>query len=182
MRTTVALSTLIVGLVASTCSDAADKSPGSHAPRIEALRICRAVMDAAARVTCYDRATDELLAAAESRQIVVLDQSEIRTARRGLFGFALPHIPFLDNSGSKKEAEEAKHLVTKVASVASAGYGKVRFRLEDGALWETTESSAEVSDLRAGDTITLDRGMLGAYFLDLRNSRVQARRLPQAER
>ncbi len=170
-------------LIASGATTAAAKeAPGSNA-RLDALRSCRAIADAAARTACYDRATDDLLAASERRQIVILDKSEVRSARRGLFGFALPRIPFLDNASTKEEAAEISRLTTKISSVRRTEYGKFRFRLDDGALWETVESSSDLTEMRSGETITLVRGMFGAYFLEKGRTRVQARRLPgQASR
>lgn len=153
-------------------------SPPTALPeQVAALRTCRAIIDTVNRAACYDGATDALLVAAQKRQIVFVDSKEIKATRRGLFGFSLPKLPFLDNSVSSGETEDARTLIAKVSGVSSAGYGKVRVRLEDGALWETVESSTDLEDLKIADTITLRKGSLGAYFLEWRTSHVQARRL-----
>jgi len=152
-------------------------TPPTELPeQIAALRICRAIIDTVDRAACYDRATDALLVAAQKRQIVFVDSKEIKATRRGLFGFSLPKLPFLDNISSKQEAEEARQLVAKVSGVSSAGYGKLHLRLDDGAQWDTIDPSADLQDLKIGDTITLLKGSLGAYFLEWRNVHVQARR------
>lgn len=159
---------------------AAEEAPARPAvPEIEALRTCRAIADVPARAACYDAATDALLSAARGRDIVVINKDEVRKTRRGLFGFALPRIPFLDGSGRGKDADAVDKLQTRIASVARAGFGKFRFTVEDGARWETVEPSSRLAPLEVGQPITLEKGLFGAYFLVAGQARVQARRLPE---
>lgn len=177
MRRMVNLAAAIGASWASNPAFAAPSRSIEPPEQIAALRTCRTIADIDNRAACYDRATDALLIAAQTRQIVFIDSKELKATRRGLFGFSLPKLPFLDNSSSKEEADEARRLVAKVSGVSSAGYGKLRVRLEDGALWDTIDPSADLEDLRSGDTVTLLKGSLGAYFLEWRNAHVQARRL-----
>lgn len=162
----------------SLCAPALAKSTGdmTTAKEISGLRACRAVAQASDRATCYDRVVDSLVTAIDSKQLVVIDHAEVRRTRRGLFGFAVPRIPFLEG-GSKDDTKDARELIAKVTSLRSFGYGLWRFQLDDGSTWETSETSSRLSGFQSGDSVTIERGVLGAFFLNVNHARVQARRI-----
>ncbi|MET1111740.1 MAG: hypothetical protein ABWX67_09470 [Allosphingosinicella sp.] len=128
---------------------------------IQGLSACRALADEKARLDCYDRASARLAEAVEKKELVVLDQQEIRETRRSLFGFSVPNIPlFRGESGGDNGQLEAV-----IAGAASLGGGKWRIRLEDGAIWDTNETRLGLSDPKPGQKIIIKRGTLGNYFL-----------------
>jgi hypothetical protein len=90
------------------------------------------------RLRCYDQTAAALTEAAASGKVVLVDQEDVRKTRRSLFGFSLPKIPFFSGDSSADEAQE--ELTAKIASASSIGNGKYRMRLEDGAVWDTTEA------------------------------------------
>jgi hypothetical protein len=141
---------------------------------IRALSDCRGIADEKARLGCYDQAGARLAEAVDKKELVVLDQQEIRETRRSLFGFSVPNIPLFRGEGGGDNGE----LETTIAGAASLGGGKWRIRLEDGAIWDTNESWLGLSDPRPGQTIVIKRGTLGNYFLRINGQRgIRGRRL-----
>jgi hypothetical protein len=149
------------------------------AKQVTALQACRTKADAAERLACYDKAVDDLSAATASQDVVVVERSEVRKARKGLFGFSLPRIGFLSGrEGNKEDEADAVRLETKIASSRSVGYGKWRFTLDDGAIWETTEANIGFDDPLPGRTVLLEKGSLGGYFAKVGKGRsVRAKRV-----
>jgi hypothetical protein len=152
---------------------------GQTSGPVAALQSCRAIADIATRAACYDQAVDKLVAATASREVVIVDRTEVRNARKGLFGFTMPRIGFL--AGNKDNAEDqadAARLETKIISSRNIGYGKWRFRVEDGATWETVETNLRFEDPVPGAAVVLERGTLGAYYATVgKGRRVQAKRI-----
>jgi hypothetical protein len=141
---------------------------------LQALSACRAVSDDKARLDCFDRASASLAEAVDKKQLVVLDQQEIRETRRSLFGFSVPNIPlFRGESGG----DEGK-LETVIAGASRLEGGKWQIRLEDGAIWQTNETRLNLDDPRPGQKIVIQRGTLGNYFLRINGQRgVRGRRV-----
>lgn len=141
---------------------------------IQALSACRAVADEKARLGCYDQASDRLAEAVEKKELVVLDQQEIRETRRSLFGFSVPNIPLFRGESGGDNGE----LATTIAGAASLGGGKWRIRLEGGAIWDTNETWLGLSDPKPGQKIVIKRGTLGNYFLRINGQRgIRGRRV-----
>ena len=128
---------------------------------IRAIADCRGIQDSQARLACYDTASIKLQEAIASKNLTVLSRSDVRQARKSLFGFSLPRIPFI----SGDDANEVQEITAKVASVRSTGYNKWQFQLEDGAVWETTEPASDGYSPSRGDKVTIKRGVLSNYFI-----------------
>ncbi|HYW16679.1 MAG TPA: hypothetical protein VE891_11090 [Allosphingosinicella sp.] len=134
---------------------------------LQALSACRGVADEKARLDCYDQAGARLAEAVDRKDLVVMDRQEIRETRRSLFGFSVPNIPlFRGESGG----DDGK-LETVVAGASRLEGGKWQIRLEDGAVWQTTETRLNFSDPRPGQKIVIQRGTLGNYFLRIDGQR-----------
>ena len=164
-------------VVAAFSAEAATGKPQSgQSPLVQALASCRAQVDDAARLRCYDAAAGALTDATARGSVVLVDQEDVRKTRRSLFGFSLPKLPFFSGDKSADEAQE--ELTAKIASTGPVGYGKWRLRLEDGAVWETTESSSALRDPRAGNEVVIKRGPLGSYMIRIAGQRgVRAKRV-----
>lgn len=153
---------LLLSMSAAATGAAAD-TPRTTASQISALTACRAITDAQARLACYDSAATSLEQAIASRELTVLNKSDVRQTRKSLFGFSFPKIPFLGGGGD--DDAESKEITAKIASLRSSGYGKWQFRLDDGALWETTEPMDDGVSPAAGENVTIRRGALTNYFI-----------------
>lgn len=153
--------------------------PPKMPAQVAALQACRTKADAAERLACYDKAVDVLSAATASRDLVVIDKAEVKSARKGLFGFALPRIPFLSGrEGDPDDDADARELQTTVVSARRWNRAYWRFTVEGGAMWETTEDTRSFTDPKPGAAVMIERGSLGAYYAKVgRGGRAAVRRI-----
>lgn len=177
MRNAGRLATIaLIGLPAlALAADAPRPVPRS----VAALQQCRTIADAALRVACYDKAVDALNAATAANELVMIERTEVRKARKGLFGFTVPSLNFL--SGRRDNAEDRadeSELETTIVSARSIGYDKWRFSVEGGGTWETVESDSGFDTPKPGAKVLLQKGSLGAYYAKIgKGRRVQAKRV-----
>src|SRR5690349_9886190 len=82
----------LAALAVATPAWAKDKEQAAPPPVYQAVVDCRAIIDAAQRLACFDRTVGEMAKAGEEKDLVVLDREAVRETRRGLFGFSLPKI------------------------------------------------------------------------------------------
>ena len=154
---------MIAALVAASPALAKDK-PAPPSPLVSAIDRCRQVADPTQRLACYDSAAGALVQATNAGTVAVVDQNEIRKARHSLFGFTLPRIPFFSGDSTADEAQ--RQLDSTITSVRALNNGYYRVVIADnGAVWETTDSSVSFDAPRPGQKITIVRGPLGSYFL-----------------
>jgi hypothetical protein len=143
---------------------------------VQALAQCRGQTDDAARLRCYDRAAAALTDAAAQGAVVVVDREDVRKTRRSLFGFSLPKLPFFSSDDSQND--QADEITARIATAGPIGYGKFRVKLEDGALWETTEGSTVVRPPKAGNEVVIKKGPLGSYMMRIAGQRaIRAKRV-----
>jgi len=153
-----------LGLLAALVSAqaAAKAPPAAISPYINALDQCRQVADAAQRLACYDRTAPALVTASKSGEISIVDRGQLRQARRSLFGFSMPKLPFF--SGDQSAGDTPDQIEGIIRSAQDIGYGKYRIVLTEGnAIWETTDETNH--EPRSGQRIVIRRGPMGSYFL-----------------
>ena len=160
--------TLSVMLLALAAPAAAQRTPSRPAPaqarHLGALDACRAIATDSARLACFDREAAALLTASRSGELSVVDRADMRTARRSLFGFALPKLPFF--AGDKSADEVPDTLDSTIVTAQGIANGRYRIKIAAGdAVWETTDSPLNLSEPRAGEKIVISKGALGSYFL-----------------
>jgi hypothetical protein len=162
-----------LGPAAAQTPPAPAPAPGGGNDLVNALAACRGIGDAARRLACYDDAATRLTQAVSRNDLVVLNREDIRQTHRSLFGFHLPRLPiFGHGGGSAEQADEAPAEITAtIASVRSLGYDKWQIRLEDGAIWQTTESSSYIQAPHAGNSVVIRRGPLGSYLIRIQGQR-----------
>jgi hypothetical protein len=168
---------LPIFVIALLAGPALAKDPPKQSPLVGALEACRAIADPTQRLACYDKEAGALLAATQAGDVSVVDKSEMRRARKSLFGFAMPNLPFF--SGDKSAEEVSDTLESTVSQANGIGYGKFRITIAEGnAVWETTETYGTMRDPRPGDKISIKRGPLGSYLLRIgKNRGVKGRRV-----
>jgi hypothetical protein len=163
---------LVTALCASS-AHAADKE--INRPKVYSdIVACRALADTAARLQCFDAAAKAFEDAAENRQIVMLDQGEVRKTKRSLFGFSLPKIPFFGESDEEQD-EEFKQVEGELAGVQAMGGGRYQFTVKDAGTWQTTEASWLI--LKNGLKFKIKRGAVGSYMLVINNSGIRVKRV-----
>ena len=145
---------------------AADEQPAA----VRALSACRGIADAGARLACYDKEAGALLQSVEKKETVVLDKAEVKKTKRSLFGFTLPRLPFFgDGKEDEKEEAEFQQIDTPIKTVRSIGYGRFRFTIDEGAVWETTEGINAFP--KPGQKVLIKKGLMGSYFIKFEGSR-----------
>lgn len=160
----------LVAALAVLAVPAVAKDPPKQSPLVNALEACRAVADPAQRLACYDKQAGALLDAASKGDVAVVDRSEVRKARKSLFGFSMPRIPFFSGDDSADVVSDT--LESTIKSASGIGYGKFRMVIaESNAVWETTESYGTMREPRVGDKIVIKRGTLGSYILRIGSNR-----------
>lgn len=153
----------LLALAVTGAAAAADKSPLAVSPLVAKLEGCRGITDNVQRLACFDRESAALASAVRSGNVAVVDQGEMRAARRSLFGFQLPKLPFF--SGDKSADYVPDQIETTIRSVQDSGRGRYRLTLADGAVWETIESPMRLTEPRTGNKIVIKKAALGSYFL-----------------
>ncbi len=142
----------------------AEAQTAARPRHLGALDACRAIASDTARLACFDREAASLLAATSSGQVSVVDRADMKAARRSLFGFSLPKLPFF--SGDRSAEDTVDQLESTVRSVQPMENGRYRMTLTaDNAVWETTETKISFSPPRSGDKIVIKKAALGSYFL-----------------
>jgi len=135
---------------------------------------CRALAAATARLACFDAATKALEDATDTRQIVMLDQEDVRKTKKSLFGFSLPKIPFFGQSDAEQDAE-FKQVEGDLAGVQSIGAGKYQFTVKDAGVWQTTEATPLL--LKDGKAFIIKCGALGSFMLIMNGRGIRVKRV-----
>ena len=142
---------------------AADKTPPPVSPLVAKLCSCRAIQDDAQRLACFDRESASLVTAVTSGNVAVVDQGQLRAARRSLFGFQLPRLPFF--SGDKSADDLPDQIESSIKAVEVMGRGRYRMTITDGAVWENIDSPMRLAEPEPGHKIVIKKGAIGSYFL-----------------
>ena len=158
---------LVAAALAALPGAAPAQREGRQRPELfEALVRCRAVTEDAARLQCFDAAAAALDAAAERREVVVVDRAQVRESRRRLFGLPLPRLPiFGGGDDDDDDADEVDHVEGVVASASQNGNGQWIVRLEDGATWVQTDNNPLALRPRPGQPVVVNRGVMGSYMM-----------------
>ena len=156
---------ILAAVAGSTPGAAKDRDQvKAGSPLVTAIDRCRQVQDPMQRLACYDSAATALVKATTSGEVSVVDRTEVRRARRSLFGFSMPRLPFF--SGDTTANEVQNKLESTVTSVRPLANGYYRITIaENGATWETSETNVSFDPPRPGQKIEILRGPLGSYFL-----------------
>ena len=139
----------LVGMASMWCVPAA-ASPGEGAGRSageEAVLACRGVAGQAEQLACFRRASEALAA-------------EQAPAPRP-FGAPRPR-PL-----RAAKAAEVRQVTMRLVAMRDPGDGRVVFDFDDGSTWRESEPDPVSGALRAGQSVTLEHGVLDGYLLDI---------------
>ena len=174
-RSTILTAALALLAFGAAPAAAKDKEAAETPAQIQQLYDCRALPDAAARLACFDRQVAALEAAQAANDITFFDRNAAQKARRGLFGFTLRDLPFF--GGGDDDKEKITRLETTITWARREGYNKIRFEIEDGAVWLQTDQTDLPRDPKAGEKVVIYPGAIGSYFAEIGNmKRIRVRR------
>ncbi|MEH6700895.1 hypothetical protein [Parasphingorhabdus sp.] len=164
--------TVAAGLSAPAAAQELDRRKALTAPPTvyTDLLACKDMADPTARLACYDEKVTTLQTAQSTNQVVIADREQVREARRGLFGLTLPRIKLFGGDGD--EGDEIAEIDGTVQSARKIRSGKWLMRLEDGAVWQQTDSPrSSMRAPKAGDSIVIKRAALGSYLAKVNDGR-----------
>lgn len=169
-------------LIAAAPRDAAT-NVSTRSKEFESVVACRTIDEPVQRLACFDRSVEALQAAADKRDIVVVDRADVQKARRSLFGFNLPSLKIFggdDSRTTKGERalveEEEQEISSTVTSAQLDRDGFWTVVLADGAVWQQTDGVVALRP-RAGTVVAIRRAALGSYFMRIgKQAGVKARR------
>ena len=151
------------------------------------LLACRALSDSAARLACFDRETAALASAPAAPVAAAAPSSAppentsapaIAPAARNAapvldaqqsFGLSGSTIAAHEEATGARPAKLAK-IEARVVALALTGEGRTLFTLENTQVWRQIESDGDML-AKLGDSATISRGLLGSYWLQLKNGR-----------
>ncbi len=155
-----------------------------------AVRSCAAQADDTARLRCYDHAAAELLHADQmhSRPMLapadkdpapaapVSQQQPVRApsveaANDMSAEFGLTHAQAIRKKSNGQLSPDMRRLTGRVARLTRKASGNLVLHLDNDQVWEQTETGPDLH-IAAGDEITIDRGLLGAFWLSTHGSRL----------
>ncbi len=172
-----AIALALAALAATPLAAAKDKD--SSPPAIyRAVVDCRAIVDAAQRLACFDRTVGEMARASDAKDLVVIDRETIRETRRGLFGFSLPRIKLFGGGGEPEDEEDiVREIESTITGIRTASDGMPIFVIADGAKWKQTEGRNVYP--KVGDPIRIKAATLGSYMANVnKRSAIRVTRLP----
>jgi hypothetical protein len=147
-------------------STATAESPAATDPLHPTLRACAALSDDAERLACYDRAVERLASGAADNMPPPSPED--------MFGMD-PQLSRETSTETPVEREELPEISARVVEVQSRSDGGVLIRLDNGQIWMPVDQKRALV-VRAGDTVRIVRGALGAFRMvstDQRSSRVR---------
>ena len=103
--------------------------------------------------------------AADRRDLVVVDKTQVREARKSLFGLTMPDFGLF--GGNDEGEEELKQIEGVLTNVGSNRDGYYTFRLADGARWSQIDGKPIAVAAKAGHKVVVKRGSLGSYMMSV---------------
>lgn len=157
-----------IGLIAisaaliSSASAWAQKAP--RPAQFQKLVDCRPIADQAQRLACYDREVAAMDAAEVREELVVIDRAKVRSARKTLFGLAVPDLGIF---GGGDDEEGVNRIEAKITSAGRNADGRWTFRLADGARWVQADSRELTIDPSPGQPITIRKAAMGSFLANV---------------
>lgn len=166
MRSPLLLPALPLALMAGVGMSSSAAGQDTVVPRIDQLKACRAITNDAERLACFDRASGEIIGAAERGEIRIVTKKDVEETRRGLFGFSLPKLGIFGGNDDDDEPEPLDMLESVVTSARQLDPKTYVFQIAEGnATWQIKEAPSRFIGPRRGDKVVFKRATLGTYFI-----------------
>ncbi len=132
-------------------------------------RECRRLAGDQARLACMEREIAALDQAVAAGRIQILDRTELRAARKSLFGLTLPAIDLFSRRAGDKDDDAFIEINTHVRSARalSNGRGEIILAEPGDPTWQTTDTMNFPP--RPGTAVRIRKGAMGGYFIKVDN-------------
>lgn len=168
------LAVAIPALALASAAGAQEPSTGQPADAFDRVMACRGMSNSEARLACYDTAVGAFDTARRQGDVVVVDRAQTEAARRRLFGFQAPSLPFL---GGSDDGQRIAAIETTLVSARQSRDGAWTFHLADDSVWRQVDSERPNFPNRAGQPVRIRQAAMGSYLLSVGGARsVRARR------
>lgn len=154
---------------------------GAHADIQDDLRDCRSVQADDARLACYDAlaarqaspaaAAEPAKPSAPPRAAAPAadaasppapsQRAPVALSQEELFGRDTAEVERIVGQATG-QGEPMGEMAARIVEIARIGRDRVRFTLDNGQVWEQTQTSTLT--LEAGDEIEISRGLFGSYL------------------
>jgi hypothetical protein len=150
-------------------------APGlAQAPSAEqqlgTVQSCRAIVDVAERVACYDRASAPAAPAIQQAARPPAPPPPPPASPEQQFGLErarpAPPPPPTPQQQVQAAARDIDQITAKITSLRADALGRISFVLDNGQVWRMTESEGVFDFPNRGDTVTIRRGAVGGFRLD----------------
>ena len=151
---------------------------------LDGLFNCTSIAAETDRLACLDAAVNELRLAQERGEIAIITKQEVEADAEEKFGLrGVPSVVEEKEQALKApdpvsaeaatdliEAEAPSERVFAVASIDETLRGKLRVRLENGAVWEQTDSrKLRLSKRNPPETVEIKEASLGSFMMVIGN-------------
>ena len=137
----------------------------------DAVYACADLVDDGERLGCYDAAVGRLQAAEEAGEVTTVTRAEVEDVQKEAFGFSLPSLPKLAMpkfGGGEDNDGTLAALTVAVSSIKSSKINGVTVTLENGQVWQQTDSRrVNYSKRRGVDEATIKRAAFGSFMIKL---------------
>jgi hypothetical protein len=138
---------------------AAVAEPPGGSPAVAAVLACRSIKNRANQLACFREASDQLAAERSPDGVASASPPPPETPRA--FGLRPPP------AARAVRPRAVRSVTVKFGGMNDPGDGRVVFYFDDGSAWREIEPDPVAGALIAGQTVTLEKGLLGSYFLDI---------------
>lgn len=159
---------LFMGLAvaASPLSAKGDDKPLPRADVFQKVIDCRAIADGAQRLACYDAQVARLDEAAARKEVVVVDQAEVKKTRKGLFGLNIGDLGIFGGGDSNSEEEGVNQIASTVKAARQDASGKWIIIIDDGAKWVQIDTT-NIRMPKPGQSIRIRKASMGSFFANV---------------
>jgi len=154
-------------------------SPGSWAQSdsnngaMDELKNCQLIQDDNQRLGCYDRAMSTLNTAIQSKEVFVIEKSEIEEARVEGFGKnhseSSPVNSIVEKEASINKSKASSDLVSVIVKTEKTARNRTRFYLENGQVWQQTNSGNVYVSKKKQNTAHIRKASVTGYKLKINN-------------
>lgn len=159
-----AMAGLVLGGLAVPGAAAAQSADAGLDPAA-AFAACRAISEPERRLGCYDSAAQAFETARAAGQVVVLNRAEVAESQRRAFGLGLNVFNPFAREGGLDEIESIEGALASARPGTAPG--RWIFTLNDGTVWEQTESLPRPIRPSQGAVVRIRRAALGSYLMNL---------------